>query len=81
MPIPQAFEGVKKGDWLHVKRAGGVLGRRGKESGLVVSFDDKGASLDFFTCGQCGAEACPCYTSIEFWEWDELEPVNDPAES
>ncbi len=71
-PPPTAFAGVKEGDWLTVKR--GYLGRSGQQGQVCDRPDTKGVSLDFFTCGQCGAKNCQCYTSIEFWEWSELEP-------
>lgn len=69
--IPVEFHSVKKGNWLTVKRE---MFNRGGQQGLVVDDpNDVGVSLDFFTCGQCGRGHCPCYTSIEFWEWGELE--------
>jgi hypothetical protein len=74
MAEPLGFSKVKEGDWLTVKP--GFM-RRSGTSGLVVGIAPEGASLDFFTCGQCGSLNCPCYASIEMWEWGELEPQDD----
>jgi hypothetical protein len=61
----------KIGQGVRVKRE--FLSRGGQE-GVVTDVFDDGVEVDFFTCGMCGATRCVCYTSLEFWRFDELEP-------
>lgn len=61
----------KIGDAMTVKRE---FFTRGGQTGSVLEVYDHGVTLDFFRCF-CGATRCACYTSIEFWEFSELEPI------
>jgi hypothetical protein len=63
-----AREALKVGDAVEVPREWMT---RGGEYGTVVDVFDHGVSLDFFRCF-CGATRCACYTSIEFWSFEEL---------
>ena len=69
MAIPTWANNVKVGDWLAVKAE--MFGRGG-QNGIVIEPGpvDDGVALDFFT-----SHSQDEYISIEFYEWDELEPL------
>lgn len=75
MTRPNWAQSVKEGDQLTIKL--NFIGRGGQTGTVVDTPDGEGASLDFFTCGLCGAKQCSCYTSIEFWNWNEIEEISE----
>ncbi|WP_116892984.1 hypothetical protein [Pseudomonas savastanoi] len=68
---PDWAKHVKIGDSLTIKQEFGLT--RGGEVGEVIAEpNDKGVSLDFY-CDRDGDE--DEVPSIEFWEWEEIEPA------
>ncbi|MCF5371983.1 hypothetical protein [Pseudomonas syringae] len=69
--MPDWAKAVKIGDWLTIKQEFGLT--RGGEVGQVVDGpNDEGVSLDFYCDRDGNEDEVP---SIEFWEWDEIDPV------